>query len=90
MFYLPEKCLRDRGDCQPLAQIASTCGTSFYCCGKNDSSTRTVEQNKYTVCFKGQYRDSISGNDKRDLTHNAAVLIQALAIIEEDDMEEIK
>ena len=87
MIYLPKKCLRNRDDCQPYAQIASTCGISFFCCGENDGTTRTIEQDKYTVCFRGEFRDAIEHFDKRDLVHNAAVLVQALAVIEEEDSD---
>ena len=87
MLYLPEKCLRDRKDCEPYAQIVADGEISFYCCGKNDGSNRPVMQDKYTFCFKGPHRDEMSHNDKRDLTHNASVLIQALAVIENDDCE---
>jgi len=84
MIRFPEKCLRGRTDCQPYAQIASDSGPlSFYCCGENDGTNRSIEQDKYTVCFKGPHSDEISYNNKRDLTHSASVLIQALAIIEE-------
>ena len=88
MFHLPEKCLRGGSSCTPLAQIAAEGDVSFFCCGENDGSCRPIDQDKYTLCFKGQYRDDISYNDKRDLIHNAAVLMQALAIIEEDDCSE--
>lgn len=76
--------MRNRNDCKPLSQIAATNGESFFCCGENDGTNRPIEQDKYTVCFKGPHRDQISYNDKRDLAHNAAVLNWALAIIEED------
>ena len=85
MFYLPEKCLRGKTTCAPLSQIQSDCGTSFFCCGENDGSERIVKEDKYTVCFKGEFRDEESNNDKRDLIHNAAVLVQALAIIAESE-----
>lgn len=82
MIIIPEKCLRGREDCKPLSQIASDCGGSFFCCGENDGSNRIVKQDKFTTCFKGEFRDEISFSDKRDLIHQAAVLIQSLAIIE--------
>ena len=88
MLFLPEKCLRGRDDCKPYAQIESDGGVSFYCCGKNDGSNVAVKQDRFTFCFKGQHRDDMSFNDKRDLTHNASVLIQALAVIENDDCAE--
>jgi len=83
MIDLPEKCLRGYKTCEPLSQIAADDGSSFFCCGENDGSHRTVAQDIYTVCFKNDALDIMTDNDKRDLTHNAAVLVQALAIIEE-------
>jgi len=85
MMYVPEKCLRGLTTCVPLAQIVADDEASFFCCGENDGSDRSVAQDKYTTCFKGPHRDEMSHNDKRDLIHNAAVLVQALAIIENDE-----
>lgn len=85
MIHYPDKCLRGLNNCQPYAQIASDCGTSFFCCGENDGTDRFVEQDKYTLCFRGEFKDEISHNDKRDLVHQAAVIMQAMAIIEEGD-----
>lgn len=87
MIMYPEKCLRGKTTCQPYGQIASTCGTSFFCCGENDGSERSIEQDKYTLCFKGEFLDTTSNNDKRDLIHLVATISQALAIIEENDSE---
>ena len=89
MIQLPEKCLRERTNCNPYAQIASDDNESFFCCGVHDGSISQVLADKYTVCFKGEHDDSIVLNDKRDLIHNASVLIQALAIIEEIENEDI-
>jgi len=83
MIELPEKCPRGYTSCQPYGLIQSTCGTSFFCCGENDGSTRTLEQDKCTLCFKNETVDEINHNDKRDLVHQVAVITQALAIIEE-------
>ena len=88
MIRLPEKCLRGMDDCEPLAQIEATNGESFWCVGENDGTRRDIEQDKYTVCFKSQNVDEEDHYDKRDLTHHAAVLIQALAIIEEGDSKQ--
>lgn len=82
MIVIPEKCLRERTDCKPLSQIASDCGTSFFCCGENDGTRRGIEQDKFTTCFKGEFRDEISFSDKRDIIHQAAVLVQAIAVVE--------
>jgi len=82
-FILPKKCPRERTNCQPYSQIIShDCG-SFICVGLHDGSLSKVLQDKYTVCFKNDTTDSIFMYDKRDIIHNAAVLVQAAAIIEE-------
>lgn len=83
MITLPEECLRERTNCDPYAQIAADDGSSFFCCGVHDGTLSPVLQDKYTVCFKGPHDDDVSLYDKRDLIHNASVLIQALAVIEE-------
>ena len=61
--------------------------TSFFCCGENNGENVAIKQDRYTVCFKGEYRNETSYHDKRDLTHNAAVLTQALAVITKDHDE---
>ena len=83
MIKLPDKCLRERTNCDPYAQIAADNNESFFCCGVHDGSINKLLQDKYTVCFKGPHDDDVSLYDKRDLIHNASVLIQAIAIIEE-------
>ena len=85
MIHLPEcTCPRGRGDCIALANIIADDESSFFCCGENDGSTRQIEQDRYTVCFKGEYRDAIDHYDKRDLIHHTAVMAQALACIQSD------
>lgn len=86
MISIPRKCLRGRTDCIALAVIGSDDGSSFFCCGENDG-TRPIAQDRYTTCMKGPHRDDTSYHDKRDLTHGAAVLVQALAVIERDVSE---
>lgn len=88
MFILPDKCIRGLNNCQPYAQIVGENKKSFFCCGENDGSDRVIDQDKYTLCFKNDQIDDLTHNDKRDLTHQAAVLIQALSVIEELDMME--
>lgn len=79
---IPYTCPRGRSDCIALANLISDNNKSFFCCGENNGDSRPVDQDKYTICFKGEHRDEISYNDKRDLVHNGAVIIQALAVIE--------
>jgi hypothetical protein len=64
--------------------------STFFCCGENNGDARPVEQDKYTACFKGPYRDSIDYYDKRDLLHHASVMLQAVAIVEKCHDPEIK
>ena len=84
----PEKCLRGLTTCQPYSQLASNTGEphqqSFFCCGRNDGTMAPVPEDIYTLCFKGELRDDVSFNDKRDLVHHAHVIMGALAHIEED------
>ena len=79
---LPEKCLRGCSNCEPLAQIESDCGTSFICVGQNDGSTRTVDQDEFTLCWKNSEIDERSDWDKRDLIDTASVICQALSVIQ--------
>jgi len=81
MIEYPKKCLRGL-KCQPYGQIVSDDGTSFFCCGEHDGTETEVAEDIYRICFKGEFDDRMSNYDKRDLTHEASVIIQALAIIE--------
>lgn len=84
-FILPENCPRERTNCNPYSQIVSNDCQSFFCCGLHDGTLSKILQDKYTICFKGEHDDHISMYDKRDLIHNASVLVQSLAIIEEGE-----
>lgn len=88
MITIPHDCPRERQDCVALSNIVADNGESFFCCGENNGENRPVEQDKYTVCFKGAHRDEMSYNDKRDLIHNSAVIVRALAVIERPHCEE--
>lgn len=83
MIVLPEKCLRGRSNCNPYSQIESDDKSSFFCCGVHDGTINKLLADKYTVCFKGPHDDDVSLYEKRDLIHNASVLIGAVAVIEE-------
>ena len=84
MIKIPYDCPRGRKNCIALSNIVADNGASFFCCGENNGETRSVEQDIYTVCFKGEGRDEESHNDKRDLHHNAAVIMQAMAVVEKE------
>ena len=84
--FIPEYCPRGRTDCKALSQIISQGHASFLCCGENDGTTRTVEQDKYRMCVKSsENNDIMTDCDKRDLMHEASVIMGALAIIENTD-----
>lgn len=82
MINIPWECPRGRKDCVALSNIISDNEESFFCVGENSGENRRVSQDKYTTCFKGEYRDEIANSDKRDLVHQSAVIIQALAVVE--------
>lgn len=77
---LPDKCLRNKNDCTPIAQIESNCKTSYSCCGLNDGTLREIEQDKFTVCFHNDIIDEYSHWDRRDITDMLSVLAQALSV----------
>ncbi len=84
MIEIPRDCPRGRTDCIALSNIVADDKSSFFCCGENDGSTRVVEQDIYTVCFKGEHRDAIDHYDKRDLIHHVSVMSHALAVVQAD------
>jgi len=85
-LFPPGYCPRQRTDCKALSQIIAAEHGSFLCCGENDGTTRTVEQDKYRVCIKSsENNDVMQDCDKRDLTHQASVIMGALASIEQTD-----
>jgi len=82
MIKIPYTCPRGREDCISLSLIQSDCEVSFFCCGENNGENLTIKEDIYTVCFKGEFDDTRSHFDKLDLMHNAAVLVQALAVVQ--------
>ncbi|MBT7349933.1 hypothetical protein HN682_08830 [Candidatus Peregrinibacteria bacterium] len=80
MIQLPDKCLRDRDDCEAYAQIIDDNEKSFFCCGVNDGSTRKIKEDKFTLCFKNKELNELSHNDRRDLTSMLSVISQTLCI----------
>jgi len=79
-------CPRKRDDCDPLDIIKSSEDKSFFCCGFNNGQMSEIKEDRFTVCFKGEFDDNISCVDKRDLIHDVSVKCKALAIIEEMDL----
>ncbi len=88
MINIPYDCPRGREDCRSLSIIKSDSGETFFCCGENNGGPAPISGDEYTLCFKGDHRDDVSYHDKRDLVHNAAVIVQALAVIQRDYNED--
>jgi hypothetical protein len=83
MIKLPEKCLRNKPYCQPIAQLQSDgpCKT-FICVGLNEPFVRKVEDDYLTKCVTGTDGvDNIDNCDDRDLTDEMSVIAQALSVI---------
>lgn len=92
-------CFRCRTDCTPLANISSDeSAMSFVCVGANHPESRTVQQDRFTLCWKNNAVDERGHWDKRDLLDTMSVLAQALSTDEniavnnkftESDMQQI-
>ena len=73
-------CLRCRKDCVPLANLSSdTDAKSFVCVGANAVKSRTVPQDRFTLCWKNDLIDERGHWDKRDLLDTMSVIAQALS-----------
>lgn len=79
----PERCLRNRTDCQPLSQMQSDGSESFICCGErtNEPSERTVPRDCFTFCWKTQDGvDDMQWMDRYDMDSTIYVLSRALVM----------
>lgn len=54
---------------------------SFICAGCVHDAERAIPQDAYRVCWSNAEVDEIGEYDEQDLTHQLAVISQALAII---------
>jgi len=78
-IFIPRVCPRGRDDCEALATIQSDEGDSFVCAGLNDGSTRVINQDRFTFCFKNEVIDEMSHNDEQDMRDMMSVVAQALS-----------
>lgn len=89
---LPCYCPRERGfwaDCESLNSIISDGHESYICCGKRVvPDDDPMPQDKYRVCFVNGEIDDMQHYDRRDIVQTAAVLMGAMAVIEEQDCGE--
>jgi hypothetical protein len=75
-----EQCLRCRTDCVPLANISSDEGQqSFICVGLNSKESRSIPQDRFTLCWKNDQVNERGHWDKRDLMDTMSVIAQALS-----------
>ena len=77
-----DACFRCRKDCTPLANLTadgSTPPASFICVGANHPASRTVKQDRFTLCWKNAAIDERGHWDKRDLLDTMSVIAQALS-----------
>ena len=92
MLYLPRvECPRGLNTCRSYGQVITNDEApkdgSFFCCGKNDRSMAPVEEDIYTKCFHGEFRDDMTFHDRRDLVDEMNVISSALSHIELDMMQ---
>lgn len=81
-IYMPEKCLRDLQDCEPLAQIHSENAESFVCCGLNDGTRRKEKQDIFRHCWVSPDTDDMNDMDSRDIADTISVLAQTISVHE--------
>lgn len=75
-------CYRCRTDCVPLANLCAddtVPPSSFICVGANQPQSRTVPQDRFTLCWKNNAIDERGHWDKRDLLDTMSVIAQALS-----------
>lgn len=99
-------CFRCRSDCTPLANLGSdapsksapSAPVSFICVGVNHPASRSVPQDRFTLCWKNRAVEERGHWDKRDLLDTMSVIAQALSIDEnirasngfsESDMQQV-
>ncbi len=87
------ECPRQMKDCTPLDNVCSdqlsTSGTAltFICCGSSDPNTRSVESDKYRLCFKYLGTDQITDNDELDLLDLCSVITRGMSVQLRKDTE---
>lgn len=90
----PEQCARGRSDCRSLAQIISSDGATFTCCGEVAPGATPFPRDQWAFCMRGcDDRRGVVGTDvrffvdRRDVSHMAAVLAMGLATVIPPDPE---
>ena len=98
------RCFRCRTDCVPAANLASDepalgeTPKSFVCVGFNRKEDRSVQADRFTLCWKNSAVDERGHWDKRDLLDTMSVIAQALSTdenirvnegLDEDGMQQV-
>lgn len=73
-----ETCPRGETDCEPIANLVCSDGSGFVCAGKNDPSTRELEQDWMRHCFKNPVTDTMYDYDEYDAISVISVLTEGL------------
>ncbi len=93
-FHPIEQCARGLSGCRSLLQIVSTeSEQTITCCGEVLDGRTPEPRDQWSLCIKSrQDRDHCAGNDLRifvdrqDISHIAAVLTYARALIDSGDL----
>ena len=81
----PSGCPRKRGDCSPLARVASPNYESFMCCGETHSAP--VPTDVLRLCILSTHSTGVNvlvNLDERDATDVASVLLGGLSSFAQD------
>lgn len=77
----PHGCPRKRGDCWPLARVASPDFESYMCCGETNGAP--VPTDRLRLCIKSSHDrspvDQLVNLDDRDVTDICSVLLAGLS-----------
>lgn len=74
------QCFRCRTDCTPLANLSADEElSSFVCVGYNKKESRSIESDRFTLCWKNKVIDERGNWDRRDLLDTSSVILQALS-----------
>lgn len=89
LWYPKIKCPRGLESCRSYGQVVTDddnpMSSSFFCCGKNNGTMPgQLPEDVFTLCFHGEFRNTISYNDRRDLIDQMHVIASALSHIEID------
>lgn len=77
-----DTCFRKCSTCTPLANLSSDEDEGFICVGLNRPGSRSIKQDRFTLCWKSKNVDEKGDWDKRDLIDTMSIIAQALSVDE--------